>query len=345
MSRLGDMYRATVELMRWRDVRRTFRHISGPGQIRLDPYQVGLVLLGRNNAYFLEDCIRHHTRMGADHVVYVDNGSSDASVDIASSMPNTTVVSCSASFRDSQRHIRHIAVTEYLKGGWRLAIDCDEVFDYPQADELSLHDLVRRLGENDYNGMIAYMLEMVPDRPVADYDETIPFSQVRREFSGYSTEGISGWDYADPKAPLSYFLQQNRVSGAGAAMLFGGIRRLAFGEDCCLIKHPLFKPSFAVEPMVHPHVTTGLRCPDFTGILYHYKFAGGVVQREQKLIEQKRLSHTEAQSRAAIFARDPGFSFHPFISAHDPDANVFVKNGAIRPSRDAERLVPSLALS
>ncbi|MDO5630585.1 MAG: glycosyltransferase family 2 protein [Paracoccus sp. (in: a-proteobacteria)] len=328
-----------VEARRRHHVRKTFRHISGPKQVTLGEDQIGLVLLGRNNAYFLEECVRHHRQMGVDHVVYVDNGSTDGSVEIASSLPNTTVVTCSASFRDNQKYIRRLAVTDYLKGGWRLAIDCDEIFDYPHSDKVSLKDLVKRLDAGGYTGMISYMLEMVPSDPVKNYDETVSFSQVRKEFSGYSLDGIESFDYTSADAPLAYFLQQNQIAGGGVPILFGGIRRLVFNENCCLIKHPLFKMSRHVDPMVHPHVTTGLRCPSFTGVLYHYKFAGGVVQREQKLIEQKRLSHNEAESRARVFADNSDFSFQPFISGHNPDPTVMLEQGIVNGCPEAEKLI------
>ncbi|MDO5612411.1 MAG: glycosyltransferase family 2 protein [Paracoccus sp. (in: a-proteobacteria)] len=339
MSIVGDAYRAMVEAHRRRQLRKTFRHISGPRQVTLGKDQIGLVLLGRNNAYFLEECVRYHRQMGVDHVVYVDNESTDSSVEIASSLPNTTVAVCSASFRDYQKYIRRLAVTEYLKGGWRLAIDCDEIFDYPHSDKVSLHDLVRRLDAGGYSGMISYMLEMVPSDPVRNYDETVPFSQVRKAFSGYSLDGIESYDYSSADAPLAYFLQQNQISGVGLPILFGGIRRQVFGENCCLIKHPLFKMSGNIDPMAHPHVTTGLRCPSFTGILHHYKFAGGVVQREQKLIEQKRLSHNEAESRAKAFADNSDLSFAPFITGHNPDPTVMLQHGVVDWCPEAEKLI------
>ena len=64
-----------------------------------------------------------------------------------------------------------------------------------------------------------------------------------------------------------------------------------------------------VNPGGHPHVSSGLTCADFSGVLRHYKFSGDFLEREMGLIAARRLKTNEVVLRVSRFQEEPDLSF------------------------------------
>lgn len=295
LSRIGSRLKQRAAR---RHVRSSLRLLHGPAMTRLADDQVALILVGRDVSYFLDHHIRYHLALGISHIVYVDNGSTDDSVEIAKRFPDTTVASCTADFRGHQGRIRHLANTHFLRGGWRLAIDPDELLDYPGSDRIDLPELTRRMTVRGHSALVAQMLDMVFDGPMSAA-ALIDFAEAERQFDRFSLRGLSRTPYHGSGLKLAWFLEKNRISNSDIPILFGGLRHVAFGENCCLTKHALFRMGKGVVPHPHPHVTTGVTCTDFSAVLKHYKFAGDMLAREKKLLSENRVSHGETRLRVA----------------------------------------------
>lgn len=316
----------------------SFSHLHGPRKFHLGPAEVALVLVGRNNAKFLAHNIAHHRSIGVTHVVYVDNDSQDNSVEVVKSFPNTMIYSSKANFRTQQRRLRKFAVSQVNEGAWVLAIDCDELFDYCGADRIDLPNLVERISGRGFTGVVAQMLDVVPDvslQAAAAWD----FSKSAARFDAYSLEGIRRENYHDSAGKLHYFTQQNRVHSDGVKILYGGLRRAAFSEDCCLTKHALFKKSKGVDAMVHPHVSTGLVVADFTTLLRHYKFACGVVEREQTLVRERRMANGEIEGRVESFNQKPETFLIQYAEHRNPTVDKLVDAGFLFLSDEAKEMI------
>lgn len=123
------------KLSRWRRnkarytyVRNSLSLVHGPTMTRLADDEVALVILGRNMGYFLDHHIRHHLALGVSHIVYIDNGSTDHSIEIVKQFSNVTIAHCAASFRDFKGLIRYCANTLFLKGGWQsILTNCSHI--------------------------------------------------------------------------------------------------------------------------------------------------------------------------------------------------------------------------
>lgn len=303
-----------------------FQHIHGPRKVFLQDNQVALVLVGRNNGCFLDENIRRHLAMGVEHIVYVDNESSDNSIQIVKQHPNTSVFLTSLSFYDYQNIIRKFAVSRILGSGWVLAIDCDEIFDFVGSDKMRLPDLVELVTRRGHTCVVSQMLDLVPDCTLEEA-EKLSFAESIDHFTHYSLKEIQAENYASPLAQLSYFLSQNRVSHNGVKLLYGGLRKSAFGENCCLTKHALFKVGPGVVPFAHPHVSTGLYCADFTALLKHYKFACGVMEREQRLLAEKRMANGEIDIRVEAYQTTSGLNLSNFSDRKNPSPEKLLAAG------------------
>ncbi|WP_165354582.1 glycosyltransferase family 2 protein [Tropicimonas sp. IMCC6043] len=313
-------------------------HVSGPKKFQLADDEVCGVLLGRNISYYIPEFMAHYRAIGMKYLVYMDYGSDDGSIGMMAKYDDVIILSNTLNFRDYQRYMRMHAATRYAEGGWRLAVDADEILRYPGDDRIDLPGLVRRLAGRGQTGVVAQMLEMVPDCPLEEVD-TLSFAEARRVFRNYSLENISAYPYHSEETPLHWFLSQNSVADPHLAFMFGGLRRTLFSEDCCLSKHVLYRPGRGVVPMMHPHVTMGLHCADFTALLQHYKFAGGYLERERRRQVEKRLSHSEGDLRLAALARNPKMRLTFPGIRHDPTLQDLIRDGFLWVSSPARQML------
>lgn len=294
--------------------------------------QVALVLVGRDVGYFLDHHIRHHLALGVSHIVYIDNGSTDDSIEIAKSFPNTTIASCSAQFRKHQKRIRYLANTAFLKGGWRLAIDPDELLDYRGSDRIDLPELTRRMSARGHSAMVAQMLDMVHDGPVSE-TAGIGFAEAERLLDRFSLRDISEEPYHGDF--LTEFLELNQSTNPDIHFLLGGLRHAVFGESCCLTKHALFRMDKGVVPHPHPHVTTGVTCTDFSALLRHYKFAGGILEREKKLLSENRISHGEMKLRVGRIESEGDIDLGQYAEYSHPTVEMLIEKGFLKATDQA----------
>lgn len=290
------------------EVRRSFSHVAGPKRFDLSDDDVALVCVGRNTAFYLPTFFDWHRALGIEKFVYIDNGSSDGSVDVASNQSGTIVANCSASFKDYQGLIRLYSAQMFVRGGWRLVVDADELFDYPGSNRLKIREILRQLNALGKTAVVAQMLDMIPNGTLSDIQNGT-YDKAIQSCGYYDISEIEKKDYFSQEIKFKWFLEQNLISNSDIKFHFGGIRRTLFGEDCCLSKHPLFRPGPNTLVLPHPHVSTGLNCADFTALLRHYKFTGDFVERERKLLAEGRIAHGETALRMNTMMKKPNLRF------------------------------------
>lgn len=314
---------ATKKLFRRTYVRSMTKHLHGPKRFDLGENEVALVLLGRNIMHSAPYITSYYRSRGVTKFIFLDNGSSDGSERYFSGLPDTIVAQCLLNFRDWQPELRYCAASDYAVGGWRLAVDADELLDFPGSNQLSIPGLAALLANKGFTGMVAQMLEMVPAGSLRAHDGA-SFADCVEHFRGYTTEFIDKTFYHCPNEPLYFFTSKNIISSSDIFMMRGGLRKYFFEENCLLTKHVLFKDMNTVLPLPHPHITCGLKIADFTSVLYHYKFAGGYLEKEQLLDKQKRLSHGEGRARLRVFNESNDIVFDRAILSWNPSIDDLV---------------------
>lgn len=319
-------------------VRASLQHVAGPKRFYLDDHEVALILVGRNVAPYLQRFHDHHRALGARYFVYLDNGSRDGSARIAAALPETIVVTSNVNFRDHEAVLRLFATTLFARGGWRLAVDADEMFDYPGSAALPLPELTRRLAARRHTAVVAQMLDMVPAGALPA-DLAASYDVALRACDSYSLDRISAVPYRADTLDWGYYLRQNRLTSENVQILFGGIRKALFGEDCCLTKHPLFRMGPGVVPLPHPHVSTGLTVSDFTALIRHYKFSGDFLERERALLAEGRVAHNETAQRLAVFADQPAVDFSVPGMGRDPTPEGLLQAGFLVAAPEAHKML------
>lgn len=288
-------------------VRVASRYLSGPRKIKLKEDEVALVCMLKDGSYYLDELLDHHRGIGIGHFLFIDNGSEDDTVAKLAAQPDVTVISNRLPVRIYESLLRADIARRFIKGGWLLFVDSDELMDMPRGAGRSIQDYAGYCNEYGYDAVVGQCLDLFSPYPLAQtegwsYRRSIP------AFDCYSLRCIDEFDYHDRTVGFAWFLQSNTVSNPDIRLKFGGIRCELFGENCALTNHRMVKNARHIRLYSHPHCSSDVHCADFTLLLRHYKFAGCYIERERQQVRNRVWDHGEDRSRLAVLD-DPGFVF------------------------------------
>src|SRR5215216_3252012 len=245
----------------------SIEHLYGPEEITYKEDELVLVCLLRNGRPYVKSFVEHHTSMGVKHLFFLDNGSTDGTVEALKEYENVTVLHTGLPYNRYELPLRQYLVERFgKKGRWCLYADIDELFDYPYSDVISLGSLLRYLNERSYTAVVAQMLDMFPEEPLSGrasnpLDE--PLKQRHRfyDISNIQTKGIKehGRNNIYESDDIEYFL--------------GGIRSTLFGTKVYLTRFALMFSDGRVKPFAGSgHRVDNARVADLTCVYFHYKF-------------------------------------------------------------------------
>ncbi len=266
-----------------------------------------VVALVRDGMFYLDAFLRHYRALGAAQFVFCDNGSTDGTVERLKREKDVVILRCDLPWGEIENTFRRYAAERYAKGRWCLFADMDEMFEFEGAAQIGLPGLTRYLQDHGHSALMAQMLEMFPEGPLSAAAK-LSYEQALETFCWYDLRAVERHGYHDPAIGFSWFLTGNRLANPKVEMLFGGLRKRVFGEQCCLSKHPLVRVVDGVEPGVHPHASAGVRVADFTALIRHYKFAGDTTARDADTIRRNAIPHGEDRQRQARFEAEPDLS-------------------------------------
>jgi hypothetical protein len=281
-------------------VGQAFTRVHGPARVALGDDEAGLVVLAKDAEWFMADCLRHHLDMGLAHVVVVDNGSSDRTVEIASAFDRVTVLSNRQPAKRYEVLLRSMAAQRVLQGGWVAFADTDEMLEWPG----SLGALLRYCNRTGCTAVLGQMLDLaMPGDQRAQ--RGLDYAGARAVCREYTLEGLVRYPYGgELPQGLWHFLEPNRCTDPGIEMLSGGLRFLNFGERPMLSKHSLVRQLPGVRTMTHPHCATGVTMADVSVAIRHYKLAGDWRARDRSTARANAWDHAEDRTRLAASARD-----------------------------------------
>ena len=272
----------------------SFRHLSGPKRPKLLPEDVVLVCLIKNGAFWLEAFMKHYTGLGISHFVFVDNGSTDDTLNYLMGKDGVTIVQSLLPAKHYENYLRRQAIRRFATGHWCLCVDSDELFDYEHSDKLSLKGLIGYLDHEGYTCVVAQLLDMFPEGPIGD---SIDDADFVKKFDYYDLSRLSKHAYHNcTYAGFDYYSRGNTIASPDIKWIFGGIREIHFKiENLSLTKHPLIRVSSSMIPSVHPHWSRGVKCADMTALIRHFKFAGDFRGRTKSDVRSKNWDSGEPE--------------------------------------------------
>ena len=239
-----------------------------------------VLCLVKDGMEHLPSFMDHYRRLGFEDFVFLDNGSSDGTLEYLIG-GNCTVYECSLGYEEYIYAMKQFLVHLCGEGRWSLYVDVDELWLYPGCKNTSLTQFVKYLDNSGYNACQAHMLDMFPEN-----------FQFASDSVGYNRSGVLGEDY--PFFTLRglkksgfdrYFIQDD----GRRFQYHGGVNQHLFGlEDIYLSKIPLIKLDDSMLVHVTSHISKHIVLADLSCVLLHYKFTDAFFAKARKIVEKKR---------------------------------------------------------
>ena len=95
-------------------------HLHGPTHIGYGPDELLLVCVVRNGALYVESFMNHYRELGVAHCVFLDNGSTDATVEMLCAYPGVTVLQTAVPYGKYENTMkRYLAERFSIAVGWK----------------------------------------------------------------------------------------------------------------------------------------------------------------------------------------------------------------------------------
>jgi uncharacterized protein with PIN domain len=254
-------------------VHRSVEHVHGPEEVPYAEDELVLVCLVRDGRPYIKSFVEHHTSMGVKHMFFLDNGSTDGTVEALKQYGNVSVLRTALPYADY-----HLSIVQYLverfgqESRWCLCVDIDELFDYPYSDVVGLDSFLGYLNSNSYTAVVAQVLDMLPEEPLlgraGNPDE--PLKERHRFYDVSNLKRISIKEH-----PLTSINNTNNTYESDDIEFFTGgtLETLIDGHAVWLTR---WAPTFSdgrVKPFVdYFHRVDNARVADLTCVLFHYRF-------------------------------------------------------------------------
>lgn len=237
-------------------------HNHGLMHIALKPDEAVVLCVVKNGESLVRAFIEHYLQLGFRHLFFLDNGSTDATVEIIKSYKQTTVVSSSQPFAEYYVTFKNFLIQTFGKDKWCLVADIDEFLHFPLGKRLC--DVLTYLNQRRYSAVAVQMLDMFSKEGIAlgDRRSIWTLDWLKSAFCYYDLSDI------DRRKYVRRFQPQVHI---GLSFLYGGIRKTVFGRDCFLTKEALFYANGSTR-LKSSHLLKQSRIADFSAVFLHYKF-------------------------------------------------------------------------
>ena len=283
---------------------------------------------GRNEAGRIPEFLDYHRRLGVDRFFFVDNGSTDESVEVALADESVHVWRTEQPYQESRFGVdwQEALLQRFGVGHWCLLLDLDEFFYFPFCDQgRSFEDFLATLDGAGHTVVKSMMLDMYSDRSIGetrlDSDQSIfelcPYFDRPRNLSLFFTRD---------------FQRLQRI-------YFQGVRERVFSTAAMVRKYPLVRYSKDMRfSPGHHHFPADVRSLGRERtFLFHFKFLSGLQEYARESID--RECHWNASSEYRIYLdridRDSNLNLHdPRTSVRYRDTNTFLEHRMIHPHAD-----------
>ncbi len=271
-------------------------HVAGPAEISYGADQLLVISVVRNGALHVKSFIEHYQALGVVHCVFLDNGSTDGTVDLLRCYPGVTVLRSDVPYARFENTMKRYLAERFSRGRWNLCADIDELFDYPFSTDLPLSRFLEYLNRQRFSAVVAHLLDMFAEVPLAQV-VSHPDDRVKDKYRYYDISDVDRppYPWSEPSTP-------------DIRLHWGGIRRTVFGTSNGLSKAAMVLMNGRVKPFVEWHHVTGARVADVSGVLLHYPFVSAFWEKVQDAVRTGRYGRTttaEYEAYAAALARNP----------------------------------------
>ena len=308
-------------------------HLHGPEEISYAEDELIVVCLVRDGLPWVKAFVKHYSFLGVKHLVFLDNGSTDGTVEALKSYENVTVLRTEAPFKEHEDPMRRYLIERFGRGRWSLYVDIDELFDYPYSDVIGLDSFLGYLNSHSYTAVVAQMLDMFPEKPVSgregNLDEALKEAHRFYDVSNLKVQSIEEHRRCPP---------DNTYASDEIKFFKAGIRWTIFGVNTPLTKHPLVFLDGKVRP-IDPgtHWVGNARVADFSCVLFHYKFLGEYLYKLAVRTvrgQQHRRNLAPYEKYLEVLEQNPNLQLKRETSRELSSVNDLLEDGFLVASED-----------
>src|SRR5215211_2234633 len=156
-------------------LRSSIEHLHGPQKVDYELDELVVVCNVRDGQPYVKCFVEHYRSLGVKHLFFLDNNSTDGTVEALKNYDNVTVLRTELPYKNPKGGLggTETLFKQYLigrfgkKDGWCLYADIDELFDYPYSDVVGLDSFLGYLNSNSYTAVAAQMLDMFSEEPLS----------------------------------------------------------------------------------------------------------------------------------------------------------------------------------
>src|SRR5215216_6323779 len=260
-------------------LRSSIEHLHGPQEVDYEPDELVVVCLVRDGRPYVKSFVEHYRSLGATHIFFLDNGSTDGTVEALKNHNNVTVLQTMLPYKEY-----HLLFKQYLVGRfgrkdrWCLCVDMDELFDYPYSDVVGLNSFLGYLTEKSYTAVAAQMLGMFPEEPLSGREGNLQDEPLKERHRFYDISNISRTSVTKKQHRHD---KKNTLQSDEIGIFRDGIRSAIFSDSPLLTKFPLVFKDGRIKPFDRSaHWVANARIADISCVLFHYKFLDGYFQKQ-----------------------------------------------------------------
>lgn len=285
---------------------------SLPGSRRVPDVRGEIRLFGklRNEALRLPYFLEHYRSIGVDRFLFVDNGSTDGTIELLRQFNDCHIFSTDQPMASSEGGSKWIAplLSAYGTSGWNLIADADELLIYPDCESIPLRRFCEEVEREASNAVPAQLVDMYPLGPInsINYNPGDSFISHCSHFDGEGYREVSSSGEAPvvlggPRLRLFYpelldrrfFARARRavaykLATGPAARLLPGLKRLRPLSAPMLNKVPLIRwhTGMTLGPAAHSISGASLSCSRLA--LLHFKFLGDFSRKVREELDRKQ---------------------------------------------------------
>src|SRR5215216_6399281 len=318
----------------------SIEHLYGPEEIPYDEDELVLVCLVRDGRPYVNSFVEHHTSLGIKHLFFLDNGSTDGTVEALKQYDNVTVLQTALPFKRYEVSMSRYLVERFgQEGRWCLYADMDELFDYPYSDVVGLDSFLGYLNSNSFTAVVAQMLDMFSEEPLSGREGNQEDEPLKERYRFYDLSNISR-----RSIKRRHGRHNNTLENDDILIFSSGIRGAIFGDNRTLLtKHPLVFLDGKVKPL-YPgtHWVANARIADISCVLLHYKFLDGYFHKQaaQAVREGQYYNNSARYKRyLEVLDKNPALQMKQESARELKGVNDLVENGFLVVSEEYMMMV------
>src|SRR5215211_3762491 len=305
----------------------SIEHLHGPEEVPYGGDELVVVCLVRDSRPYVKSFVEHYRSLGVKHLFFLDNNSTDGTVEALKNYDNTTVLRSKLPFKEYDVPFKQYLIGRFgRKDRWCLCADMDELFDYPYSDVIGLGSLLGYLSGNSYTAVVAQMLDMFPEEPLSGREENLEDEPLKERHRFYDISNLKR--VSIKKNPR---LRNNTLQSDEIETFRNGIDNTVFGTEPLRTKFPLVFTDGRIKPFDRSsHWVDNANIADISCVLLHYKFLDGYFQKRtlQAVQEENHYKNSRgAKKHLEVLDKNPTLKMKQESARELKGVNDLVENG------------------